>query len=505
MKNIVLVVTIIPLLTLLSCSDWLDVKPKSEIKLDVMFETEQGFKDALTGCYIMLSDNSLYGAEMTCTFMDVLAQQYALLGSTSSQYEQAARYIYTNSTSETIIKNIWSKLYNVIANVNALIEGLEAKRENLHPSIYAMTKAEAYSLRAFIYFDLVRMFTWGNLAERSDKLQQLSIPYAKVYDKDIIKQSKLSEVLEYIHEDIETALELFDAYDPDSQSGNRPEGYTLPNDDKFYDKEIRIYRMSLKSTLATRMRLNMWEGNYDAAYEDAITLIPFQTDWVSGLDGNEKDRDLTFSKEMLFGVQTHERFENIVKKFFKLTAADDLNMNYQALYLPDSRVNDIFEIATNVGASDWRYTRLWDKSEKNYVFLKFWEYEKMSYTNIMPLIKWPEVYYTLTECLLRKGGSTNKNLAIDHLNTVRNHRNIPASVNLQYTLSGDEVWDELRKEWQKEFIGDGQMFYYYKRNGYASIPNGPALTYDDKVYVFPLPQAEIDFGGRVELVDNENK
>ena len=413
MKKIVLVVTIIPLLTLLSCSDWLDVKPKSEIKLDVMFETEQGFKDALTGCYIMLSDNSLYGAEMTCTFMDVLAQQYALLGSTSSQYEQAARYIYTNSTSETIIKNIWSKLYNVIANVNALIEGLEAKRENLHPSIYAMTKAEAYSLRAFIYFDLVRMFTWGNLAERSDKLQQLSIPYAKVYDKDIIKQSKLSEVLEYIHEDIETALELFDAYDPDSQSGNRPEGYTLPNDDKFYDKEIRIYRMSLKSTLATRMRLNMWEGNYDAAYEDAITLIPFQTDWVSGLDGNEKDRDLTFSKEMLFGVQTHERFENIVKKFFKLTAADDLNMNYQALYLPDSRVNDIFEIATNVGASDWRYTRLWDKSEKNYVFLKFWEYEKMSYTNIMPLIKWPEVYYTLTECLLRKGGSTNKNLAIN--------------------------------------------------------------------------------------------
>ena len=37
MKKIVLVVTIIPLLTLLSCSDWLDVKPKSEIKLDVMF------------------------------------------------------------------------------------------------------------------------------------------------------------------------------------------------------------------------------------------------------------------------------------------------------------------------------------------------------------------------------------------------------------------------------------------------------------------------------------
>lgn len=32
-----------------SCSEWLDVKPKSEIKEDELFKTEQGFKDAMTG------------------------------------------------------------------------------------------------------------------------------------------------------------------------------------------------------------------------------------------------------------------------------------------------------------------------------------------------------------------------------------------------------------------------------------------------------------------------
>lgn len=505
MKKIVLIILIIPLLTVTSCSDWLDVKPKSEIKLDVMFETEQGFKDALTGCYIMLSDNSLYGAELTCTFLDVLAQQYALLGSTSSQYEQASRYIYTNSTCESIITAAWSKMYNVIANVNALIEGLEAKQGILHPSIYAMTKAEAYSLRAFIYLDLVRMFTWGNLPERSDKLQQLSIPYAKVYDKNIVKQETLENVLKYIHEDLEIAMGLFEAYDPDSQAGNRPDGYTLPNDDKFYDEKIRPYRMNIKAAMAVRMRLNMWEGNYKEASEDAAALMLFKQEWTGTLDADEKNRDLTFSKEMLFGVQTHERFENVVKKFFKLTVADDLNMNYQALYLPKSRVDEVFEIAASFGASDWRYMRLWDKSDNNNFFLKYWEYEDMQYTNNMPLIKWPEIYYTLAECALRKGGVANKNEAIDRLNTIRNRRNLPASVNLQYTLSEEEVWNELQKEWRKEFIGDGQMFFYYKRHGYVSIPNGPALTYGDNVYVLPLPQSEIDFGGRVELVDNKNK
>lgn len=505
MKKIVLVVTIIPLLTLLSCSDWLDVKPKSEIKLDVMFETEQGFKDALTGCYIMLSDNSLYGAEMTCTFMDVLAQQYALLGSTSSQYEQAARYIYTNSTSETIIKNIWSKLYNVIANVNALIEGLEAKRENLHPSIYAMTKAEAYSLRAFIYFDLVRMFTWGNLAERSDKLQQLSIPYAKVYDKDIIKQSKLSEVLEYIHEDIETALELFDAYDPDSQSGNRPEGYTLPNDDKFYDKEIRIYRMSLKSTLATRMRLNMWEGNYDEAYEDAMTLqsSDYPLQWVAQTDLQEgTSQDLVLSKEMLFGLKAYDRFEQIWKPYFKRMDENDNNQNTNFLGISEEHAHEIYEREAGFADADWRYIYwLAEKNDPVFRLNKYYETEDMTNTNNITLLKSAEVCYTEAECLLRKGGGANKVKAVEALNKVRKNRGL-ASMLLETSLPEEEVWNELEKEWRKEFIGDGQLFFYYKRMGVTSIPYTTA-TCDDKVYVLPLPQAEVDFGGSTDLIERK--
>lgn len=498
MKRIFLILSaFITLNASVSCSDWLTVEPKSEIELGQMHETEQGIKDALIGCYILMSSESLYGGQMTNTFMEVLGQQFELLGLTGSPYYDASRYIYTEDATEGIIRGIWSGLYNVIANVNALIEGLEKNREVLRPTIYALTKAEAYSLRAFCYLDLVRCFTPGNLMARPEKLDEPAIPYVTVYDKDIQPRETLGNVLKHIHEDLEVAMELFDAYDPLSRSGDRPEDYEDLSKDPFYVLAQRKYRMNLRGALATRMRLNLWEGNYAAAKEDAETLLdgsglPF----LDAMSGSDASLDLTFSAEMLFGVETYERFDNVIERYFSLTEGESAQMNYDALYLPQSRVNELYEIGTGVGVSDWRYMHLWDKDESNFVFLKFWEYEDMAITNKMPLIKTPEVYYTLAECLLREGSSKSRTDAITRLNTVRNHRNIPIESNLSYELTAEEAWNELVKEMGKEYIGEGQMFFYYKRIGATAIPNGPGVTYDDNVYVLPIPQEETDLSGQ---------
>ena len=371
-----------------------------------MFATEQGCKDALIGCYELLSDQGLYGATLTCTFLDVLGQQYELSASASSEFERLSRYMY--SAYMHTIDDIWSRMYNTIANINALIEGLEVNQANLNPTIYSLSKAEAYALRSFVYVDLVRLFTWGNIAERPEKLDELSIPYAKVYDKYIVPQESLRNVLKYIHEDLEIALDLFEQYDPDSQVEERPENYSVPNEDGFYDDDKRKFRMNLKAALALRMRLYMWEGKYDEAYTDAMTLMEFEPTWVNSLDAAENERDLTFSTEMLFGVETYQRFDNIVKTYFQLKDGIGTT-NQQAFYLRKERLDNLYE-TKELGISDWRYNRLWDMSagdmrDSHWGFLKFWEYDNMTYTDIMPLIKWPEVYYTAAECLLRKGNS----------------------------------------------------------------------------------------------------
>ena len=47
-----------------SCSDWLDVSPRTEIKADDNFESEQGFKDALTGVYLLMTGTNVYGLSL---------------------------------------------------------------------------------------------------------------------------------------------------------------------------------------------------------------------------------------------------------------------------------------------------------------------------------------------------------------------------------------------------------------------------------------------------------
>ena len=59
-----------------ACESWLDVQPKTEIKSDDLFETEEGFKDALIGAYTLMKAESLYGRELTFGFLDVVTGVY---------------------------------------------------------------------------------------------------------------------------------------------------------------------------------------------------------------------------------------------------------------------------------------------------------------------------------------------------------------------------------------------------------------------------------------------
>ena len=55
--------------------------------------------------------------------------------------------------------------------------------------------------------------------------------------------------------------------------------------------------------------------------------------------------------------------------------------------------------------------------------------------------------------------------------------------------------DEIYKEYCKEFFGEGQMFYYYKRLAINTIGVLRTIVIDpETVYVLPLPDNELDFG-----------
>ena len=55
MKNIYLYLLIPVALIFTSCNKWLDIQPELEMRQTAMFESEQGFKDVLTGAYIRMA------------------------------------------------------------------------------------------------------------------------------------------------------------------------------------------------------------------------------------------------------------------------------------------------------------------------------------------------------------------------------------------------------------------------------------------------------------------
>ena len=59
-----------------SCESWLDETSNSEIREEDHFSTEVGFRQSLIGCYINMTDESLYGKELSWGMVETLGRQF---------------------------------------------------------------------------------------------------------------------------------------------------------------------------------------------------------------------------------------------------------------------------------------------------------------------------------------------------------------------------------------------------------------------------------------------
>ena len=105
----------------------------------------------------------------------------------------------------------------------------------------------------------------------------------------------------------------------------------------------------------------------------------------------------------------------------------------------------------------------------------------------MPVIRVSEMYYIASECLI----GVDKTRAVAYLNAVRRARNQTADVAV--TTSNQELQNQIYREYRREFIAEGQLFYYYKR------VNSPTIAYtavvgSNAIYVLPLPEDELKYG-----------
>lgn len=460
-----------------ACESWLDVQPRTKIKSDDLFETEAGFKDALMGAYTLMKAEPLYGRELTFGFTEVVTGVYTNMWNNTA-YKDVSDWKYEESSiARSKIDGIWSKMYNMLANVNNLLDNIDGRSFVFTADNYNIIKGEALGLRAYAHFDLLRLF--GSAVD----LNKQAIPYVKTLQIEVPQVYTSREIIGLLHEDIRMALDCLKE-DP-VRNGKL---YDLSGDGFMNDRQKRMNYYAVK---ALQARVAMWEGNLTLAKEAALevltvadTVFPWVTvENVSSTE--EKSRDYSFATEHIFALDVHN-LQTLTNTWLYTTGSNLLYCGYGV-------ANNRYELrGSGVGVNDYRlnYTMKRETEGNNYSNLYIYKYYqpegyKKEYSRRMPLIRRSEMTYIVAECLIDEDPATG----LEYLNEVRRHRGI-----LTDLTDPDKLRSEITKEYGKEFLAEGQLFYYYKRNQLAKFPESYKQATEEDTYLLPLPELEKEFG-----------
>ena len=208
MKKILIVWSWMMLIGLVACSDWVDVNPKTEVEADDFFRTEDGFKSALIGVYARMTNTETYGADMTFAYIEQLAQRYDNYSASNAptDEERAKIYDYSNdASSKGKLESIWENMYKNIANINNLLKNLGTNGDVIVTEGYRdLIEGEALALRAFHYFDLLRL--WGPVYSLNPTVK--SVPWRDQFTSEKVPLMAANELVEKILGDLTTAERL---------------------------------------------------------------------------------------------------------------------------------------------------------------------------------------------------------------------------------------------------------------------------------------------------------
>ena len=457
-------ITIATLFVLAGCEGWLDVSPKSTLKKEDLLKTEQGFLDVLQGVYINLVSDQLYGKQLSYGFLDVLAQYYDNIPSTPQHnYNYAAKYSYTSSNVKSVIDGIWSNIYNAIANCNVILDNIDNDPTIFTENNYNRIKAEALGLRAFLHFDLLRMFApaYGEVTKN-----QPGIPYIDKFTNKRIPFSSIEIVCQRIDQDLEEAKVLLHSFDPMG-----PVDVSV-NSTVDYPVSDRKAWMNYYALVALQARLYLWTGDKTKALERIEELTTGHAKTKIFWAQSTQFYYYFYANERIFSVYIvlNPYMTEKVSTYFDIATANSNNLLRVSL----ERTMELYETSSG-GASDWRYLEWMSKTDDNYI-------TKFNQLSGIPVLKISEAYLIAAECTLE----SDPQKSLDYLNELRVNRGLNP-----LTLTAD-IAEEIHKEYRKEFLCEGQMFYYYKRKGYQYIPYWGSEA-GNNIYVFPIPDGEIEF------------
>ena len=321
------------------------------------------------------------------------------------------------------------------------------------------------------------------------------IPYVDKYPSYLSDRQTVSYCLQHIIDDLKKAQSILLSVDKSASFSMESRFIQSYNGESRF-LGYRGYRMNYYAVTAELARVYLYAQKADEAYAEAKKVIDVveSKKWFAASTSSSgfNKGNMKMMEDIIFSLYSTD-LTDWEQKINHLSdnPADEYNEHY--LCLGDELVNEFFG---SEKSSDWRLIYQLEGKYYDYYYrtLKYnKQKEGTTYSKVndemIPMIRMSEVYYIAAEAIYK----TDPALAQKYLSSVKKGRGIK-NVDYSQVTSEEEFINMIVSDARREFVGEGQTFFMYKRlkknllgmEGYS----WKEVEAKEENMVLPLPDSE---------------
>lgn len=449
------IIGVLSMFTLMSCSDFLDLKPISQASKVSFYKTEADVVTGLNACYAKLQSTQQY-AEYFITLMEVRSDNLEDQNPGGNAGRDYNIDQFTAGSDNAAIRDSWASIYNLIYRCNDVLANLDIVASQENRNRY---EGELRFLRALSYFNVVRL--WG-------AAPLILKPITTDDSKHCIRNS-VDDIYKAIEEDLLFA----------SGENHLPKTYTIDSEKG---------RVTSGAALALLGKVYLTEKKYQRAVDVLRQFVD--------RDGSHAGVYNLVSKiSQVFNVENELNIEMMfVVRFSKTIVGEGRNFPY---YYKNAQLLDV-NLKNSYNLIDERLPLMQSKNvdKDNAPFVKWSDTfdpitGKAGYD--FPILRYSDVYLMLAEAANEIAYNPDpREYAFYYLNQVRSRAK--ASRYTSTILSDQDsfrkaVLEERRLEFPLEMH---RWFDLIRTNTAEEALAKKGLTITKNDYLFPIPKTEVD-------------
>ena len=471
MKKIVLLLTgVICLLHLSSCSDFLNQTPSHQAEASTSIQSVSDAKVMIDGLMRKMGSTSYYGRNKML-YGDAKGGDYVVpaLGRSGGMDQL---YTFGHTASSNSFSGYWVQIYNCLLQVNNLLSNIESLEASgaVMPGMDSY-KGQALTLRALMYFDLVRLYGYPYTKDNGASLGvPLVINVLDVFETP--KRATVAEVYTQILKDLGEGGPLLNK--------TRANGYVNYFANRAILAKVNLYMGKYAESLAAA----------EEVLSSSLYTLYSNTSWLTSWASE-------FGSESIFEIGIYLNESDGGSSSLGRTITRNQKLGAMGQFVAsDYFLESLGEDATDIRWGIMDYDEFSQEYSSSFTVTRLGCCNKYignvngagdkggsSATAVnIKVIRLSEVYLIAAEAAL----PSNKSKAANYLQEIRKR-----SPNLAPATETTVSIDMILTERQKELFGEGQRFFDMMRL------NRP-ITYNDEILMGGVG------GNRAKTIDNWN-